>query len=190
MKPRSIVLIAVVAMLASCAGGVTTESVDNTTTLTTGTTAQPSTTSSTPPTSNPSDEPPEAQTGSTVADEEADGESADESSRRVTPTTAASEQPAAVLMTVPGLADLVALVAEQESIAAADVEVIRAQRVVWSDASLGCPSGGMMYAQVLTDGYWVVLRAGGVDHDFRAALDGEFSLCTNGIPPADILVDR
>lgn len=32
--------------------------------------------------------------------------------------------------------------------------------VTWSDASLGCPEPGMAYAQVLVDGYLIMLRAG------------------------------
>jgi hypothetical protein len=32
--------------------------------------------------------------------------------------------------------------------------------VTWPDASLGCPKPGMQYAQVLVDGYLIVLRAG------------------------------
>jgi hypothetical protein len=45
------------------------------------------------------------------------------------------------------------------------IEVVEAERVTWSDASLGCPRKGMMYAQVLTPGYQVILRAGEVEYD-------------------------
>lgn len=43
--------------------------------------------------------------------------------------------------------------------------VVKAERVTWSDASLGCPRKGMMYAQVLTPGYQVILRVGDVEYD-------------------------
>ena len=39
------------------------------------------------------------------------------------------------------------------------VEVISAQSVVWPDRSLGCPQPGMMYPQVLAEGYRIELRA-------------------------------
>ena len=32
--------------------------------------------------------------------------------------------------------------------------------VTWSDASLGCPKPGMEYAQVLVDGYQIMLQVG------------------------------
>lgn len=88
------------------------------------------------------------------------------------------------------LAQLVADVADLASVDAAAVEVIRAQQVIWSDASLGCPQPGRSYAQVLTNGYWVVLQTAGIAFDYRAADDGEFSRCIEGLPPVDVLVDR
>jgi hypothetical protein len=41
------------------------------------------------------------------------------------------------------------------------VEVIAVESVEWSDASLGCPEPGKMYAQVITPGYRVLLRVEG-----------------------------
>lgn len=37
----------------------------------------------------------------------------------------------------------------------------RAEAVDWSDSSLGCPEPGVMYLQVITPGYKVLLKAGG-----------------------------
>ena len=34
---------------------------------------------------------------------------------------------------------------------------VRAEQVIWSDGSLGCPEPGHMYIQVLTPGYWIQL---------------------------------
>ena len=59
----------------------------------------------------------------------------------------------------------------------ASIEVVRAQAVVWNDGSLGCPQPGMEYTQMLVDGYWVVLRYGGQDYDYRATQSGYFLLC-------------
>ena len=88
-------------------------------------------------------------------------------------------------------ADLFTQMAEAAAAAAgvsvAEVEVVRAESVVWNDGSLGCPEPGQMYTQALVDGYWVVLRAGGQEFDFRASQRGEFKLCPpgQGRPPLD-----
>jgi hypothetical protein len=58
--------------------------------------------------------------------------------------------------------------------------IVRAEAVVWSDGSLGCPEPGMEYAQALVRGYWVVVNAAGQEYDFRAGNDGNFRLCPPG----------
>jgi len=80
--------------------------------------------------------------------------------------------------------------AQQGGVPVDDVEVIRVQQVVWSSTALDCPEPGMFYSPALTNGYWVVLRAGGTEFDFRATIDGEFRRCVDGGPPYDVLVDR
>ncbi len=45
-------------------------------------------------------------------------------------------------------------------------EVIEAE---WSDASLGCPEPGMMYAQVITRGQQIVLETNGQTYEYHAA---------------------
>jgi hypothetical protein len=42
----------------------------------------------------------------------------------------------------------------------ASIEPISIEPVDWPDASLGAPEHGVMYAQMITPGYRVVLRAG------------------------------
>jgi hypothetical protein len=66
------------------------------------------------------------------------------------------------------------------------VAIARAEAVVWSDGSLGCPEPGMQYAQALVRGYWVVVNAAGQEYDFRAGNDGSFRLCPagRGRPPS------
>ena len=64
--------------------------------------------------------------------------------------------------------------------------IVRAQSVIWSDGSLGCPEPGMMYTQVLVNGYWVVIDAAGQKYDFRVDSRGNFRLCPpgQGHPPS------
>jgi hypothetical protein len=58
--------------------------------------------------------------------------------------------------------------------------ILRAQPVVWSDGSLGCPKPGQMYTQALINGYWVVIEAAGQTYDFRVDAGGRFQLCPAG----------
>ncbi len=41
-----------------------------------------------------------------------------------------------------------------------EIQIIGVEAVEWSDSSLGCPQPGMMYMQVITPGYRVVLEYG------------------------------
>jgi hypothetical protein len=59
--------------------------------------------------------------------------------------------------------------------------VVRAEAVVWSDGSLGCPQPDMLYTQAPVDGYWIVLEAGDKHLDCRAAESGFFSLCEGDV---------
>ena len=65
-----------------------------------------------------------------------------------------------------------------------DIEVLRAEMVVWNDGSLGCPEPGMMYTQALVDGYHVVLDADGTELDYRATTTGDYRFCENPGPPS------
>jgi hypothetical protein len=61
----------------------------------------------------------------------------------------------------------------------------RAEAVTWGDGSLGCPEPGVMYTQMLVDGYWVVIGAGDQTFDFRGS-GTSYRLCPpgRGVPPA------
>lgn len=59
----------------------------------------------------------------------------------------------------------------------ADIEILRAERVTWSDGSLGCPSPDLQYTQALVPGYRVLLRISGQVLDYHAAANGPPVLC-------------
>jgi hypothetical protein len=40
------------------------------------------------------------------------------------------------------------------------LKVVSAERVTWSDGSMGCPAPGMAYTQALVDGYRIRIQAG------------------------------
>jgi len=65
-----------------------------------------------------------------------------------------------------------------------DIQVIRAEAVVWNDGSLGCPKPGEFYIQMLISGYWLVLEVEGVEYDYRVSDKGNFKLCEGeNMPP-------
>jgi len=83
------------------------------------------------------------------------------------------EVPSGLLQAV--VADAVARTSAAES----DIEIVRAESVVWNDGSLGCPEPGAMYTQALVQGYWVVLEHADSEYDYRATDTGYFLLCTS-----------
>lgn len=58
-----------------------------------------------------------------------------------------------------------------------EISLVSVEAVTWNDTSLGCPEKGMMYVQVLTPGYRIILEAGGKQYDYRTDDRGYFKLC-------------
>lgn len=56
------------------------------------------------------------------------------------------------------------------------VQVVSAEAVTWSDASLGCPQPDMTYGQVLTPGYRIVLKVAETRYNYHGSLSRVF-LC-------------
>lgn len=61
--------------------------------------------------------------------------------------------------------------------------VERAEAVIWSDGSLGCPKPGEFYTQALVDGYWVELSGPDIWLDYRVDNNGQFKLCQGNETP-------
>jgi hypothetical protein len=57
------------------------------------------------------------------------------------------------------------------------VEVVSARSVTWPSGALGCPKPGMVYTQMVTDGYQVVVRVGGKTYDYRYGMSATPRLC-------------
>ena len=70
------------------------------------------------------------------------------------PTPIPGAYPSAVMAAIQRLA-------EQRDIPPEEITVASWESVVWPDTSLGCPKPGMVYAQVIVPGYWVILEARG-----------------------------
>jgi hypothetical protein len=71
--------------------------------------------------------------------------------------------------------------ASRTGVVATEVTVVSSQSVTWPNPALGCPRRGVMYADVITPGYRVVVEAGGTSYDYRADQQGNISWCED--PP-------
>jgi hypothetical protein len=78
---------------------------------------------------------------------------------------------------VPQIEAAIADAAERFGVDPTTVAVARSLRVTWSDGSLGCPQGDMMYTQALVDGFLLTLEVAGQRVDYHGAMDGEPFLC-------------
>jgi hypothetical protein len=72
------------------------------------------------------------------------------------------------------------VVAAETGAAPQEISVVSIEEREWSDSSLGCPAPGMMYTQVITPGYMVVLEAGGERHTVHTDRSGRAVLCEGG----------
>ncbi len=88
----------------------------------------------------------------------------------------------------PGAEQVVAAVradaARRSGLRADQVRVVKVEEVDWPDTSLGCPEPGKFYAQVITPGYKITVRAGDTDYEYHTDRAGRFVLCVRGQPSA------
>jgi subtilase family serine protease len=76
---------------------------------------------------------------------------------------------------VPSDAEKVVLLAKEDlagrlGISTEEIRVEKVEKVEWPDASLGCPKPGMVYAQVITPGYKLVLFAKGRSYEYHTSM--------------------
>ena len=64
--------------------------------------------------------------------------------------------------------------AHRLDIAVEQIQVLTVASRQWPDASLGCPQPDMMYAQVITPGFQIILSAAGKEYDYRTDLQRVF----------------
>jgi len=70
--------------------------------------------------------------------------------------------------------------AQRTSVRLAEITVLSAERVTWSDGSLGCPQPGMNYTQALVPGYRILVQAGGQVLRYHAGTRGNAQFCPEG----------
>ena len=67
--------------------------------------------------------------------------------------------------------------AQRAGVAFEAIQLLSVEAVQWPDASLGCPQPGMMYAQVVTPGFRLVLEAEGTQFNYHADTSRFVVLC-------------
>ncbi len=79
--------------------------------------------------------------------------------------------------TVSELAPVVAFIAGELNVAPEEVGVVSATPETWPDASLGCPQPDMLYAQVVTPGFRVIVEVAGEQIEFHTDERGTVVRC-------------
>lgn len=87
-----------------------------------------------------------------------------------TPTAATASIPAGSQAAVDAA---VAELARQAAVDAGEISVVSVEATDWPDPSLGCPEPGLMYPQVITPGYRVVLEAQGATYEYHTDASGQ-----------------
>jgi hypothetical protein len=75
------------------------------------------------------------------------------------------------------LAAAIADLSAQTGVPADQITVDTVEPMEWPDASLGCPQEGMMYAQVITPGFLIVLTAQGQTYEYHTGQKANVVLC-------------
>jgi glucose/arabinose dehydrogenase len=101
--------------------------------------------------------------------------------RSPAPTSTSDERPPASVAIPPGaeasVRAAISDLAAKRRVAPEAVQVVSVEAVDWSDTSLGCPQPGMFYAQVIVQGYKIVLSAGGQQAEYHADRNGRVVTC-------------
>ena len=69
--------------------------------------------------------------------------------------------------------------ANRLTVSANEISLVEATSVTWPDSSLGCPQEGMVYTQVLTPGYLILLEQGGTTFEYHAGNRDTITTCEN-----------
>lgn len=72
--------------------------------------------------------------------------------------------------------------ARRKCIDTGEIALVAAESVNWPDTSLGCPEPGMMYAQVITPGYRIVLSCAGEAYEYHSDRGSRVVYCPRSSP--------
>ena len=65
------------------------------------------------------------------------------------------------------------------SLPVAGISLVESASVTWPDSSIGCPAPDMMYAQILTPGYRIILSAGDKHYEYHTGHNQAVVFCAN-----------
>lgn len=71
------------------------------------------------------------------------------------------------------------LVQRVSGLSESEIAVVRTSQETWRDTSLGCPEPGRMYAQVIVDGYRIILEARGQRYEYHTDASSQVAYCRN-----------
>ncbi|HEY3313528.1 MAG TPA: hypothetical protein VGK00_17955 [Anaerolineales bacterium] len=72
--------------------------------------------------------------------------------------------------------------AQRQSTRLEDIKVIETREETWPDTSLGCPQPDMMYAQMVTPGYVIVLSSPGGQFEYHTDRNMTVVQCAHPVP--------
>jgi len=72
--------------------------------------------------------------------------------------------------------------AQQLGIPPDQITTMSVEPMQWADTSLGCPQAGIMYIQVITPGYRILLAVGGTTYEYHCD-QRQAVFCQNPQPP-------
>lgn len=81
-----------------------------------------------------------------------------------------------------GVRAAIELMAQDLGIEIDAIRVLSVEPITWPDGSLGCPQPGMMYTQMLTDGYRVRLAAGDEEAEYHTDMSTNAVRCEDVSP--------
>lgn len=93
-----------------------------------------------------------------------------------TPTPAASGQEKIIELAKEDLAQRLSISTDQ-------ISLVEATEVEWSDSSLDCPQPDMVYLQVITPGFRILLESSGKVYEYHSNRDAYVVYCENPISP-------
>ena len=69
--------------------------------------------------------------------------------------------------------------ASRAGVPASQIQVVSVSSATWPDSALGCPQPGLLYSQIVTPGYKIVLSAAGKTYEYHSDRGQHVTYCTS-----------
>lgn len=94
------------------------------------------------------------------------------------PTSPTAASPALSSQQLPVVTAVMADLAKRSGVSVSAISLTSLSSAEWPDGSLGCPRPGIMYSQIVTPGYRIILSAGGQTYEYHTGRGTAFTFCT------------